>query len=520
MGPDETFLKLYRKIDKRYIAAFISAIISGVLAHGLALFNKYSFHDDTYSMFTVGATFTSGRYMLYEISNFIQTKTGGLFSTPLYEGMITIVFIACGSVLLVSLLKIQSKILCSLMAGFMVCFPVVAGMLGFMFTGCYYSCAVFFTILGAYLICRYKKWFSVVIGVILIGNSIGIYQAYIPIFLSVFFLHYILENFEMGGTLDNNKKLILHIPYYAIASIGSIGAYFFANNYELKKYGQSLSNYKGIDKMGQMTVEQFFDRVKLAYSRFLFPKQDLFPKITYKLYVAIVLLCLVLTAILVFIQIKKNVISALLIIASTAFLPLGINFAYIMINDEQSVGTLQSYGYVMVVIWFVLLLSRLEREKLPLNQYINIAGAVLILFMSFMYVRLDNVVYLKAEILKQRSLAYYTELVTQIKSTEGYEDNLPVAYIKNGDLNDATIQEIPVWDFFYVHPYCDVSYNINYAWHGYITYWLGFRPEEVDSTPFETMEEVLTMPTYPDSGSIRIIDGTVVVKLADEQEGD
>lgn len=320
--------------------------------------------------------------------------------------------------------------------------------------------------------------------------------------------------------LGYNKKLILYIPYYALASIGSIVTYFLANNYELKRYRQSLSNYKGIDKMGQMTAQQFFDRVKLAYSRFLFPKQDLFPKISYKLYVIIILLCLILTAILVYIQIKKNVISALLIIVSTIFLPIAINFAYIMINDEQSVGTLQSYGYVMVVIWFLLLLTQIERTGGRLNQYMNIAGAVLILLMSFMYVRLDNIVYLKAEILMQRSLAYYTELITQVKSTEGYEDNLPVTFIKNGEIDDATIREIPVWDFFYVHPYCEVSYNINYAWGGYISYWLGFNPEQVDPASFEAMEEVQNMPTYPDSGSIRIIDGTVVVKLADEQEGD
>lgn len=124
MQLDEVFLKFYRKIDKRYIVAFFSTIIAGVLAHGMALFNKYSFHDDTYSMFTVGATFTSGRYMLYEVSHFIQTKIGGLFSTPLYEGMITIVFIAFSSILLISLLKIKSKVLCALAAIFMVSFPV------------------------------------------------------------------------------------------------------------------------------------------------------------------------------------------------------------------------------------------------------------------------------------------------------------------------------------------------------------------------------------------------------------
>lgn len=106
MKIDRYFLELYNKIDKRYIYAFFAAVITGVLSHGLALFNKYSFHDDTYCMFTVGSTLSSGRYMLYEISHFIQIIIGGLFSTPLYEGIITIVFVALSAIVLISQMMI------------------------------------------------------------------------------------------------------------------------------------------------------------------------------------------------------------------------------------------------------------------------------------------------------------------------------------------------------------------------------------------------------------------------------
>ena len=120
---DELIKKYYSRIDKRYIVIFVVSIIAGIAAHGLALFNKYSFHDDTYGLFTVGATFTSGRYMLYEVSHLVQTIMGGLFSTPLYEGMITILFISFSCMLLVSLLKIKSKMICGIIAVFMICFP-------------------------------------------------------------------------------------------------------------------------------------------------------------------------------------------------------------------------------------------------------------------------------------------------------------------------------------------------------------------------------------------------------------
>lgn len=516
MTIDELVSKLYPKIDKRYVVIFLTSVITGLMAHGLALFNKYSFHDDVYSMFTVGATFSSGRYMLYEISYFIQTMLGGLFSTPLYEGMITIIFISFSCILIISLLDIKSKVVCSAVASFMVCFPVVTGMLGFMFTGCYYAVAIFFTILGSFLICKYKKWYGFIAGVLLIGNAIGIYQAYIPLFLSMFLLCYLKENLDMRG--ENNKRIFLYIPYYTAASMASIVIYFLTNSFELHRYGKELSSYKGIDKMGQMTIEQFIERLKLAYSRFFFPKQDLFPKITYKLYMIIVCICILLSAFLIVYKLRGDLISILLSTVTVILIPFGFNFAYIMINEEQSVGTLQSYGYVMVIVWIALLLDQIEVLSLKYSEHVCIASLMVILLTSLTYVRLDNIVYLKAEILKQRSLAYYTELITQIKNVDGYSDDLPITYIKNGDIDDSTIQEIPVWDFFYVHPYCETNYNINYAWWGYISYWLGFNAERVDATPFEEMDEVTDMPSYPDDGSIKIINGTVVVKLADEKE--
>ena len=41
-----------------------SATFWGLLAHGMVLFNKYSFHDDARYFNDVGATYESGRWML------------------------------------------------------------------------------------------------------------------------------------------------------------------------------------------------------------------------------------------------------------------------------------------------------------------------------------------------------------------------------------------------------------------------------------------------------------------------
>lgn len=47
-----------------------------------------------------------------------------------------------------------------------------------------------------------------------------------------------------------------------------------------------------------------------------------------------------------------------------------------------------------------------------------------------------------------------------------------------------------------------------------MAYWCGFSHEEITETSeVESMQEVQDMPSYPDSGSVRIINGVIVVKF-------
>lgn len=57
----------------------------------------------------------------------------------------------------------------------------------------------------------------------------------------------------------------------------------------------------------------------------------------------------------------------------------------------------------------------------------------------------------------------------------------------------------------------------DYAWKETMELWCGFAPELGDAAEFEGNAEVASMPCYPEQGSIRCIDGKIVVKFADEQ---
>ena len=45
--------------------------------------------------------------------------------------------------------------------------------------------------------------------------------------------------------------------------------------------------------------------------------------------------------------------------------------------------------------------------------------------------------------------------------------------------------------------------------------WTGFKPPVSSSEPYEDSEIVAAMPCYPDDGSIKYMDGCIVVKFSD-----
>ena len=52
----------------------------------------------------------------------------------------------------------------------------------------------------------------------------------------------------------------------------------------------------------------------------------------------------------------------------------------------------------------------------------------------------------------------------------------------------------------------------NYVWHHYMNNWLGYNPMILHEHVLKDNEEVKKMPSYPDDGSIKIIDGMIVIK--------
>ena len=240
MTPEQRFLTWWNHVDSRAKLTFFAALLWGLVSHGMMLTNKYSIHDDITFLHGIGATFESGRWMLGLISLAEQALTGGPhYSMPLLHGLFSLLCIALWAALLVSLLRIRSRLLCIALGGALAAFPGVAALFGFLFTAPYYMATLLVTVLAARGLCRSRRLLTWCLSVAAMTCAMGVYQAYIPVAIGILLLHFLLERLDRPG--DDWAHTLKTAFYYGSALLAAVVAYYVANKLFLKFYGQYSS---------------------------------------------------------------------------------------------------------------------------------------------------------------------------------------------------------------------------------------------------------------------------------------
>lgn len=504
----------FRKNLKGIQAAFFGALIFGVTVHGMALFNKFSWHDDIFSLFGTGATITSGRWMLHVLAEAeILVFGDGHFSLPLMNGLFSILCIAASAALTADLLEIRHRALCALLGCVMAAFPVVTALFGFMFTVPYYMLALLSATASAYLICRGSRWRTRIPGILLGGCSVGIYQAFLPVLLTLILLADISDLADGGEPV---RAVCGKILTQALCVAGAMAFYFAGSRFFLTKYRFELDSYLGIDQVGSVPLAVYLDRAGRAYREFFLPVRnsvtDMFPQHLYHLSRLMLAADGILCVPLAVRTGRREPGAAVLLVLLFLLFPLGCNFIFVM---SEEVHSLMLYGQTAFFMLFVLLADRQGAGAFPVRRAAAAGAALMMGTACVMYARFDNQCYLKTAFQQQEAISYYTTLTARIKSVPGYRDELPVAWVNRDHLEDRSLYNIDELNPVQIVPYEKTiqDYVNNWAWQKFMARWCGFAPDIADSAEAENLPEVRTMPAYPEDGSIRIINGIVVVKF-------
>lgn len=88
-----------------------------------------------------------------------------------------------------------------------------------------------------------------------------------------------------------------------------------------------------------------------------------------------------------------------------------------------------------------------------------------------------------------------------------------MVYINEYRKTDLSLPDIPEFDEIHILPYNSSNWINDYLWKESMKMWCGFAPQTEDSSGYAELPEVLGMPCYPDDGSIKMINGVLVVKF-------
>ena len=520
-----SFISFFRRLPEYVRVCLTSTFLFGLLAHGIALVNKFAVMDELHYSFHVGSTVASGRWFLEILGSFVRWLFGSPnFSLPLTGGLLTIFFTALCSCVLVSWLGLERQRSWVLISGITAVFPVMSGLFFYCFTAPYYMFGLLLILLGGRLLCTRRRAATFLGSVCLVCLGLSIYQAFLPLFLSLLLVFFLKELVQKAcWTLP---ELLKEIGWYCLGCVFIAAVYLISVRLSTHLSGTGLTDYKGISTMGATSIPEYLHRIKLAYYLFLLPARAdryafVFP---YRL-----LTCYRLTLIGIGLlgggqiirllrQSPLQGISGLLVFAC---FPMAVNFIYLLCAQED-VYNLMLFG--LLAPFFLLIC--LTDWPLPIGnttpaKLLQKASVVLLAVFCLFSIRMDNAVYTRGIFVQERTKSYFTSMIAQIKSTPGYTGTTPVAFV--GDIYaymDPTFHGIEGFSAISIAPlpYDSSPFSIGYSWQDFLNLWCGFCPPTADPEAFEALPEVQAMPCYPDSGSIRMVNGVLVVKLLSNEQ--
>ena len=525
----------YDNIDKRIKMCFLSAFICGLFAHIYALTNHLYNYDELWHTPTgFGTGLEVGRWAL-SITVWIQKVLfDDCFTIPFINGTLTIILYAVAACFVVLSLDIKDEFYAIVVGGLMTTFPALTCRMFFMFTTHYYAIGIAMVAAGAWIIAKKKlNILKVTVAIALTVYGMAIYQANfataVCILVGNLLVWFITENVELKTAI---KKCINYDLY-----LGACMALFLAGSkIALSITGKQMETYENLDKMGQLSMEQLIEGIIRCYKTFFkLPIIDVYsmnPNRIVKITFLICFLVFLYTFVKVWMM-KKEVYLKVLVSLVFAVLPIAVNLIIIMAISSGTMYSIMVYEIVFVFIISIACLEAIRTcnsditaipNKMVIDKVetlLNSVTAVMLVITVITYIWFANGNYLAMEYTNQHDNAYYQTLMTQIKSVDGYHADMPITMIGKPVVDSTYTRQDMIGGTFNISGKSSTNINAYSSWN-IMTRVLGYDPVNRNSDEeeeyFRGLDEVVNMPCYPSTGSIKIIDDTVVIKFQEPSE--
>lgn len=503
-----------------------AALVFGLGAHAAGMFSGISYHDDVVCTYDVGATHIVGRFTLALLGKLTRLPFGGNnYSLPWFNGLLSILFIGLTAWVMIRSLQITHRLLQLLLSGILVTFPVVTGTFAYWFTAPYYMLALLLACISASLLTGEllpgRPLAALPAGAVLAALMIGIYQAYLPVMLTLELLILLRKESAQQGSFRG-----------WILPAGGTGAgillYLLLMRVSLGLTGKELYAYRGMDTLGAGNF-RYSERIAMAYRMFFNPDSflpyrgsddyQLFMWSMRPVYTGLMLLLLIAGIALLILTLctlrSKGRREGCARLFRTAFLlllfPLTENFIFVM--TDYDVYDLMLYGEVMVFVlglWF----AQQFLNRGPGGKAISGFLCLLVFYAVLFYLRYDNLCYYKAGRMQEAAVSYDNVLIARIQALDAYDPSLPVCFLHEFEKDTSFLAADPELEKVRITPYDGTEIINDYSWVSFMKVHCGYNPTVIeDYGQYDSYVAQTQMPRYPAADSIRIIDGVIVVNF-------
>lgn len=359
---------------------------------------------------------------------------------------------------------------------------------------------------------------AIALGGVAVALSMGIYQSYFPLTAALLVFSMLVD--VIDSRFSSFKEFItVGLKYIAGLAFGMI-LYFVILRICLKVNNVELIDYQGISSMGIVTFSQLIDRISAAYKNFFYFYRSAVFHSFFKYIAAAAFLFSAVAALAIIFQrrLYKSFSAIIEIIILVALIPLACDLVYVMAG-EFTVHLVMVYPMLLPLIFPAVISERICFSGILKSRsgFVSLALTLALLLTqlacAYEFVLIDNRAYFYMDMTYKNVYAFMTKLTAKIELQDDFSSSTPVALI--GKINmDSNVPATPGMTGVFtgnsvanIYTRKHLLYNVLASRYDYVD---ADTEEQIKQT-----DEFEEMPCYPNAGSIKTINGVIVVKFSD-----
>lgn len=504
--------RLYKeKFKREWKIAFFSAFVGFLIIHIYKLTNNLPNHDTLSSFYSPQDMTVSGRW-------FLQFACGisSYFDLPWLNGLLSAFYLGITVILVVELLDIQNPFVIALSGLILAASPSTTETLFFEFTADGYFLGILLSALAAYLSCRGTRlWHWVGAGVCLC-ISCAIYQSYVPFAAVLCTLYLVLRLINEEVSIGASWRWIgKHVLLYGI----SLASYYAIWKLILSLSERSATDYQGISEVGRISLSTLLGGcVKSIENIVIYYLEWNILENPITLYAVLnIVFCIALAVILVVVMVKAKIYRQparlmMILLCLGASVPMISLWSFV--SESVQYHPMMCHSICLFYMFALILFDKWVDTR------ISTLFGLLLAVVVFNFAVMANISYFYLDKCYERTEYMGYGMMNQIEDFQyGEQEITGIAFIGSRGADVSISETAPGSSIHLLSAQIESDFLYDHA-HAYCwlqeKYGLDIPSASVTQRAYlEKHEAVQKMGTWPEKSSVSIIDGILVIKLAE-----